>query len=78
MSQKIKLAKKVWATKLPQDAASSADYFLWREIDGSNMIVGHFFYYELENRWELDSGGSTYKGNSLSEVAQQYIEQLGK
>lgn len=78
MSKKINIAKKVWATKLPENAASPADYFLWREVDGSDMIAGHFYYYEAKNRWQLDAGGSTYEGVSLGEVAQQYLEKLGK
>ena len=78
MTQKIKLSDKLWATKLPDGAASPADYYLWREIDHSDTIIGHFYFDEQRNSWELDAGGSTYKGVALDQVAREYQDQLGQ
>jgi hypothetical protein len=73
MSEKIRIPNtRLWATKIPEDAPNFYDYFLWKVIDGSDTIVGSVCIYE--DKWELDAYGTTFKGTSLNDLAEQYIK----
>ena len=71
MTEKIKINKKLWATKTPENGATTADYYLWREIDGSDTLIGHI--YQFRNGWEIESGGETYIGSNFTEAIYSFL-----
>jgi hypothetical protein len=71
MTEQIKINKNLWATKITRGAVSLNDYNLWREIDGSDTLIGRI--YQFENGWEIDSGGETYIGSNLTEAIYSFL-----
>lgn len=70
MNEKIEIDKNLWATKVTKGIVSLNDYDLWREIDGSDTLIGRI--YQFENGWEIDSGGETFIGSNLTEAIYTY------
>jgi hypothetical protein len=74
MSKKLNRTNGVWATEIKQPAATFWDYFLWKEIDGSDTIIGHIGRY-AEDDWELEARGESYKGSSLQQIIDLYLKE---
>lgn len=71
MNEKLEIAENLWATKIAKDPISLNDYDLWREIDGSDTLIGRI--YQFQNGWEIDSAGETYIGSNLTEAIYSFL-----
>ena len=72
MSEKLNRTNGVWATEIAEGSSTFWDYFLWKEIDGSDTIIGHIGRY-AEDDWELVVKGVSYYGTSLNQIIQGYL-----
>jgi hypothetical protein len=71
MSEKLEITETLWATKATTGMVSLNDYDLWREIDGSDTLIGRI--YQFQNGWEIDSAGETYIGSNLTEAIYSFL-----
>jgi hypothetical protein len=73
MSKKLNQTNGVWATEIAEGSSTFWDFFLWKEIDGSDTIIGHIGRY-AEDDWELEAQGKSYKGSSLQAIIDLYVK----